>query len=80
MPSYFYIIAKYADDAHFQYNYGPNYEFSLGNSIYNTYSGRTIGIPEFFNTLKEARIWLKKAKEFNPSVGYAIKRIEYHPS
>jgi hypothetical protein len=73
-----YVIAKYADEVSRLIFYDDNYQFTLRDSIHNTFTGHEVGCPAVFDSEKEAKPWLDKLIESNPSVGYGIVPVEDH--
>lgn len=66
------IIIKNGQGKTFDKHYPANKRFSLKDSIAHTYIGRELSIPEYFETFKEAQLWLEKAREYNPKGRYAL--------
>ena len=72
-----FIIAKYAAPEYIEENWldGKDHVFSVEDSMFNTYTGKELGVPQLIATFSEAAEWLQKCRELNPSVGYAICTI-----
>lgn len=70
-----YTIAKYADENYWRSYWGDKCPMTYGvyrsESAYHTYTGASLGIPEY-GSLEEMQKHLKIIIEENPTVGYAI--------
>jgi len=70
-----YTIAKYADENYWRSYWGDKSPVTYGvyrsESAYNTYTGASMGIPEY-GGLEEMQKHLENMVEANPCVGYAL--------
>lgn len=72
------IIAKYADPVARQLLGRKLEDFVLQDSIYDTYTGKELGVAECYEEIERPKVelLLEACRKLNPTVGYDIVTVE----